>query len=157
MSRTTARSYRRLRRWARVARYPATSSLVMCLCTKVADSGDEVTQKQRFAIVGTRAPACANRLSMPYPDRNRIFVGGRYRRACQLSPGLLYIAPVRSRCRLFCKKMHEHCPSSANPFPVPSCACFSADELSECPSIIIDDRGEPGDDGRATLECDGDT
>jgi len=47
-----------------------------------------VTQKQRFAIFGTRAPACATCLCVRYADTNRIFLGGHHLGVCQLSLGL---------------------------------------------------------------------
>ena len=55
---------------------------------EVADLADMVTQKQRFAIVGTRAPADTNHLTDHCLCIDRIFLGGQGRGACRLSPGL---------------------------------------------------------------------
>ena len=84
-------SFRPVRQWATVARGPASPLLSCGPCREVAHPDDVVTQKRRFANIGTRAPACATLLSMRRADRadkNRIFLGGRRQGACRSSLGL---------------------------------------------------------------------
>jgi hypothetical protein len=61
------------------------------LCREVAHPDDVVTQKRRFANIGTRAPTCATPLFMCRADRadkNRIFLERRRQGACRSSLGL---------------------------------------------------------------------
>jgi hypothetical protein len=81
---------------------------------EVTVSGDVVTQKQRYAIFGTRAPAPAMTLS--HLDRNQILLGGRRRGACRLSPEL-HRTSQRS-VQAIVLKMHVH-RLPVNSFPVP--------------------------------------
>ena len=71
-----------------MARCLASSPLVFWLCNEVANSGDVVTQKQRFAIFGTRAQESATPLSVFCPHRNQIFLGGHLLGARRSSPQL---------------------------------------------------------------------
>ena len=89
-------SLRPVRQWATVAKGPASPLLPCGPRGEVAHPDDVVTQKRRFANIGTRAPACATPLSMCRADRadkNRIFLGGRRQGACRSSLGLHGIAP----------------------------------------------------------------
>jgi hypothetical protein len=101
-----------------VARRPASPSLVFRLRSKVAILGDVVTQTQRVAIFGRRAPAYTTRISVNYPHRNQIFLGGQRRGACRLSPGLHHHTSQQS-VRAIVQKMYVHRPPLVDSFPVP--------------------------------------
>jgi hypothetical protein len=145
---------RPLRQLARVARCPACPSLVFWLCSEVAVSGDAMTQKQCFAIFGTRALACATPPpSLLHRYRNRILLGGQRRGACRLSPG----SHQRS-VQTIVQKMYAHRPPLIISFPIPQCACSSVDVPSVWPFIKIGESTSqwwPGDVCRAALVCDG--
>jgi hypothetical protein len=131
-----------------------------CNRSKFAEPGDVVNQKQRFANFGTRAPACATPLSclhlssVLHPRRNQIYLGGQRRGASRLSPGATSHQSTVDAGHvqiMYVLYTAVHQPPLMNSFPFQRCACFPVRETSK------DDAGWPGDDGRTTLECDGET
>ena len=81
------------------ARHPACASLVFSVYNKGADSGEVGIQKQRFSIVGTRAPVFAMSLSLLFylleilelvAHRNRILLVRHRRGAFQLASPYLH-------------------------------------------------------------------
>ena len=121
------------------------------LCSKVADQGDVVTERQCFAIFGTHAPACATPLSfLLHPHRIQIFLEGKRRGARQLLLGLHRTSQSTvnaSYCAV--QNMYIQLLSFVNSSPIPLCAalcaCVSVKELSEWPFIGIDDPSWEGD------------
>lgn len=106
----------------------------MCYpCSKVADSGDIATQKQRFAKFGTRVPAYTMPLVFA-PRRNRISLEVERRGAYQLSPGLRRTS--QQLVKAIVRKSYVHWPTLVDTLPVPWCARFSVNELLKWPSII---------------------
>jgi hypothetical protein len=116
-----------------VARCPASPSLVCYPCSKLADSGDIVTQKQCFAKFGTRVPAYTMPLVFQ-PRKNRISLEVERRGAHQLSPEL----PRDSQQLVEAVEQttYVHWPISVDSLLVSFCARFSVDDLSKWPSII---------------------
>ena len=100
-----------------MARHPACPARVFWLCNKVADGGEVVIQKQRFAIADRHAPESATTPSPflrfdPHQYRNNIpreiLPVGHHQGGYQLiSPGLRRIESVSSCCRMLHNKKVE--------------------------------------------------
>ena len=88
-----------------------------------------VTQKQRFAIFGTRAQESATPLSVFRPHRNQIFLEGHLRGARLSSPVLHCTSQQPAQASM--QKMNTHRSSSVNFLSV----SFSVIEPSKWPSI----------------------
>jgi hypothetical protein len=113
-------------------------------CSEVADQGVVGTQKQRFAIFGTRAPVSAT--PVVYPHRNQIFLGGQ-RRAGQLPR----LHPTSQQSvQTIMQKTYVHRPPLVYCLPFQRYACFLVSEPSKWPSCIrIDVPWRQGNDGGA--------
>jgi hypothetical protein len=117
-----------------VARYPASPSLVSWRCSEVGDQGVVVTQKQRFSIFCTRAPASAT--PVIYPHRNQIFLGGQRREAGRL-PRLHHTSQLSVQAIV--QKMYVQRPPLVYSLPFQRYACLSVTEPSKWPiGIRID-------------------
>ena len=99
-----------------------------------------MTQKQRFAIFGTRAPASATHVL--YPHRNQIFLEGQRREAGQ-SPRLHPSQQLQANVQ----EMYVHRPPLVYCLPFQRYTCFLVTEPSQSPSCTrINVPGQQGND-----------
>ena len=89
-------------------------------CSKVADGGVVETQKQRFAIFGTRAPASATHV-LYHPHSNQIFLEGRRREVGRM-PRLHRTS--QQLVQAIVQKMYVHRPPLVYCLPFQRYACF---------------------------------
>ena len=123
-----------------MARCPAFPLLACWPYREVANRGDVVTQKPRFAIFDTRAPACTTHLpSLSRLDlhahRKRICLGGKDREVYRLSPELNCAGQQLMHPAVTVQKMYLQRAPLVDPSSIP---LFS---VNECPPIRINDPG----------------